>query len=300
MTDLGAVRAGRVQEIEASDVGPEDRTYWSVTTLLDVLDKPALRYWFRNTAIDTLLDIYDGRTEAGAYVLVDGRERVETTDRAKVRSYVGSRMYRRQGDTRSATQLGTDVHDAMERWTLDGRRPETDETVARYLDVIERDFLLPFRPSYEAAEMTVLHETWGYAGTLDAIVTVDGVRAVLDYKTSDADLDQHGKTKGPYPEVAMQLAAYRHAELSCWNAKRVTGGDRFYVIDPPAYAAAVPMPEIAAGYVLQVSPDRARLHPVACGPDVHAYFGHVLELASWTLGGVGRSAIKSPLIPPPT
>lgn len=296
MTDLAATRAGRVTEIEESDVRPEDATYWSVTTILDVLDKPGLRHWFRNAAIDALLAVYEGRNPAGAYVLRDGAERIETTDRRKVRSYVGSRMYRRDGE-RSATQLGTDVHDALERWTLDGRRPGVDATVARYLDVIERDFLGPFAPTFEAAEMTVLHETWAYAGTLDAIIVLDGRRYVLDWKTSDADLNDNGKNKGPYPEAALQLAAYRHAELSCWNAKRVTGGQRYYVIDPAARAAAVPLPEIHGGLIVQVSPERARVHPVSCGRDVHTYFGHVLELASWAFAE-SKSAIKPPLIAP--
>lgn len=293
---LGAFRTGRVEEIEEDEVPETAARYWSVTTILDVLDKPGLRYWFRNAAIDVLLDVYDGRNPAGAYQLRDGAERVETTSRKKVRSYVGSRMYRRDGE-RTATQLGIDVHDGLERWAIAGKRPGVDATVARYLDVVERDFFRAFRPTYEAAEMTVLHETWGYAGTLDAIVVIDGKRFVVDYKTSDVDVDDFGKNKGPYPEAALQIAAYRFAELSCWNAKRVTSGQRYYVIDDVARASAVPMPEIDGGLIVQVSPERARVHPVACGPDVHTYFGHVLELASWSFGA-SRSAVKPPLIPP--
>lgn len=297
MTLDDAVRTGRVVEIEEAEVPPDAATYLSVTTILDQLDKPGLRYWFRNAAIDALLDMYEGRNPAGAYELRDGSERIETTDRRKVRAYVGSRMYRRDG-ARSATQLGTDVHDALEAWAIDGARPGADAVVSGYLDVVERDFFQAFRPTYEAAEMTVVHETWGYAGTLDAIVVIDGKRFVVDYKTSDVDLDDRGKNKGPYPEAALQVAAYRHAEISCWNAKRVTGGQRYYVIDEAARASAVPMPEVDGGLVVQVSPERARVHPVACGADVHTFFGHLLELASWSFGGGASSAVKSPLIPP--
>jgi PD-(D/E)XK nuclease superfamily protein len=290
-------RTGRVTEISEDEVTPDDRTYWSVTTLLDILAKDALLYWMRNTAIDTLLAVYQGRTEEGAYILQDGPERIQTTDLAKVRSYVGSRMYRRTKG-RSATQVGTEVHDAMETWALEGHRPVTDDEISPYLDALERDWLLAFRPSYEAAEMTVVHETWGYAGTLDAIVTIGGKRYIVDYKSGATDLNERGRLRGPYPEAALQLAAYRHAELSLWNAKRVTGGQRYYVISPEARAAAVPMPDIAGGFVIQTSPERARVHPVACGPAVHAYFGHVLELASWAFVD-SRNAIHPPLIPPP-
>ena len=59
--------------------------------------------------------------------------------------------------------------------------------------------------------MKVYSRTFGFAGTLDAICTIAGRRGLLDIKTGRS---------GVYPEVALQLAAYAHAD--------------FCVIDPNA------------------------------------------------------------------
>ena len=75
-----------------------------------------------------------------------------------------------------------------------------------------------FQPRYKAAEMTVYHPTYGYAGQLDAVLELDdplGGRPLVllgDYKSSAEPLDSRGKPRTPYPEQnALQLAAYRAA-----------------------------------------------------------------------------------------
>jgi hypothetical protein len=65
------------------------------------------------------------------------------------------------------------------------------------------NFLADFQPIYEATEASVYNRTERYAGTLDAIATIQGRKLVLDAKTG----------KAVYPEVALQLAAYRYAEF---------------------------------------------------------------------------------------
>jgi len=54
------------------------------------------------------------------------------------------------------------------------------------------------------AEAPVFNRTQHYAGTLDGVVEIGGRTLVLDVKTS---------ARGIYPEIGMQLAAYRFAEF---------------------------------------------------------------------------------------
>jgi hypothetical protein len=107
-----------------------------------------------------------------------------------------------------------------------------------------------------------------YAGTLDAILHLPkhvdlfgNGHVVVDYKTS---------AKGPYPEVALQLAAYRNAD--------------FAVL---ADGTKVDIPEITGGAVLSiVPPDPCKLIEVDCGPGVFDVFLAIQEVyRNWFVKG---------------
>jgi hypothetical protein len=289
-------------KIDADQVAAQDLRYWSVTTLIGVLDKPALVHWARNSAIDAALRSIRGRESIGEshdpyWHLADGNDELRTTDHKQAAAFVRRLVFERGG--RSETKLGQDAHKAFERWVFDGRRPDlsADPEVDQLCDVLERDWFERFHPVYEAAELTVVHPAWGYAGTLDAIVRMpDGRLYVADYKTSRDEYDPQGNPKGPYPEVCLQLAAYRYALGAVLRCRAVEEWSRrFYVFDPDDVADLAPLPEIAGGLVIRVSPERARVHPVSCGLDVHTYFAHVIEVARWSLGDSKR-AILPPLV----
>jgi hypothetical protein len=64
-------------------------------------------------------------------------------------------------------------------------------------------FLADWTPHYVMTEASVFNTTEKYAGTLDAIVHMNDARYLMDVKSG----------KGVYPEVGLQLAAYRYAEF---------------------------------------------------------------------------------------
>lgn len=105
-------------------------------------------------------------------------------------------------------------------------------------------------------ERTVLNPEYGYAGTLDATVLIDGRTYLLDYKTG-----------GVYETVALQLAAYRYAthevdgDVSRKRAMRVDGG-----------------------CVLQLKPASHKLHFVRCDESTFDVFLKALDLATWRDG----------------
>lgn len=68
------------------------------------------------------------------------------------------------------------------------------EMIGRYAEFMQR-----YSPKIVASEMNIVSESLGYAGTLDRIIDIDGIRILLDIKTSNAI----------YPFYWCQLAAYR-------------------------------------------------------------------------------------------
>lgn len=266
---------------------PEDQRLWSVTTIINALDRPALMYWAAEMAAECAVSVRGS---------LDARVREE--GEAAVVKWLRDARFRRPKDKRSATELGTAVHDACEAYAITGERPAVDDEVLPYVIQFEKWCQL-FQPAYEAAEMTVFSPTYGYAGTLDAIATVAGSRVLIDYKSTRKSWDDKGEPTTPYPETALQLAAYRFAELAAaWRPRRTEiFRRRYYLLGPSERSLAVPVPAVDAGLVLHLTPDHAIAYPVKCGPDMHEAFLFVLEAARFVFE-TSKHVYGSPLQPP--
>jgi hypothetical protein len=268
----------------------DDLRMWSVTTLIGVLDKPALVPW---AAIKT--------AEAAVDQMQAWQSRLEHEGRDAAIDYLKRARFRGKRGERSATELGTAVHQACEHAAIYGKfRPEdtSDPELVPFLRQF-RQFLRDFQPEYVAAEVTVFNPSFGYAGTCDAFMKIDGVCYVTDYKTSRESNDARGNPKGPYPEVALQLAAYRHAELAAvWRARQSeVMKRRYYLLNAVERAMAVPVPKADHGLVVYLTPDRYALHPVRCDEGIFDLFLAVVDAARFVLD-VGKDVVGRPLIPP--
>jgi hypothetical protein len=169
-----------------------------------------------------------------------------------------------------AASLGDLVHAAVEAHATGRPRPQLPPQAGPYLAAFEQ-FLADHRPVFVASEQTVYSRRYGYAGTLDAICELParGGLVLLDVKTG----------KGIYPEVALQLAAYAHAEF----IGRPDGTEQ-------------PIPAIAAGAVLHLRPGGHELVDVPIGQAVLeaflaalAVFRWATDLAPSVLSGAGRN-----------
>ncbi len=152
---------------------------------------------------------------------------------------------------KSAT-TGSDIHALAESITLGHDVTVTEEQapfVAAY-----RAWVSDFAPEFLAAEEMVCSETFGYAGTLDAICRIAGETWLIDYKTS----------KGVYPETALQLAAYGRAEFIGRAG------------DPTRYA----LPEIDQYAVLHIRPEGYELVPFDVDGAFEAFLA-AKALADW-------------------
>lgn len=251
---------------------------WSVTTLMgEGLPKPALLGWAVKVTAEWAVDNVDAiKATAGS----DREAAVDMVKRCRFRQ------------TAEATARGSEVHRVAESYNL-GAPVEATEEIRPYVDQYRR-FLDDHQPTFEAAEAAVFNLTYHYAGTLDAIVNLDGARYVLDMKTTARP--PGGGARPPYPDVALQLAAYGHAELVGVDPLRETtaGGKRYYVFDEAL--DTTPMPEIEGALALVVSPFDYQLVPVRYDEETWASFLYVREVARWQLE-LAKTAIGPTVAP---
>lgn len=266
---------------------PEPLQLWSATTLIsNGLPKPALVGWAAKM------------TAEYALTNLDMLKTVAESDRdGAMKLLTGARFKKNE---RAATR-GTDVHAAIEQIIL-GVEPAIEGEAAPYIEQF-RKFQDEHRPEYMLAEAPVYNPEHGYAGTLDGVVRfAQPIKAgkagpfVLDVKTTDKR-KRDGK-RPPYPEVALQLTAYRRAQLVGLDAavKVEKRSDRFYSFDP-GMTRTEPMVETEGGLCLVVSPYDYELVPIRTDEAVWQSFLHVAEAARWTLE-TSRGVIGKPIAPP--
>jgi hypothetical protein len=243
---------------------------------------------------------------------------VEESGRDEAAKWLRDARFRSPKTRLSAADLGTATHKVCETYALTGTRPDRDfitelvaqkgsrqldvksevETVDRMLNQFD-GWLQRFTPSYQATEVTVYSPTYGYAGQADGFLTIDGVRFLIDYKTTRDPFDSRGKLKTPYPEqVALQLSAYRHAEAAAvWRPRRFEKfRRRYYLLSATERELAVAVPEVDTGLVIQLSPESCESYPIRCDEEVHTAFLYVLEAFRW-LQETSKTVMRDPLTP---
>lgn len=213
-----------------------------VTSVLNMLPKGFLTFWAAKITAETAVDSLD--------ILATLVQR----DRAGAIDYLKN-AHRRF--TSQAATLGSDVHDLFEKMArgerVNPRHIHSDLVpfaahFAAWLDEVQPQFL--------HLEETVWSDTYGYAGSFDAIAVIDGETVIIDWKTTRS---------GVHEEVALQLKAYAAA-------------DRIILA---ATGESVPLPRIDAAAVLHVRPEGAELVPVDCSDDLFEVFLALIKIFDW-------------------
>lgn len=283
------------EPLEVSKPDTDDLSLWSVTTIIGVLDKPALLYWAAEQTANAAIDSVN-----------TWQAMAEDEGRDAAVKWLRDARNRRPKDRLSDAALGTVVHKMCETYALTGVRPDrvfAEQIVADAFqssvtqDAVDAEvhtaglmlnqfdgWLQRAQPSYQATEVCVYSPLYGYAGQCDAFLTVDRVRFIADYKSSRKPRDSRGQLKRPYAEsVALQLAAYRQAEYAAvWRPRRMEKFKRrYYLLSEAERELAVPVPEVDTGLVIQITPEHCESHPIECGPDVHRAFLYCIEAFRW-------------------
>jgi hypothetical protein len=170
-----------------------------VTTVLGVIDKPALIPWAARAA-----------AEATAAAIVDGGQPA-----AQAIEIGRKAPFQRRQD---AADAGTQAHACVEAHYAGEPWPEDASDAARACAqrVIDHIAARGYRVIASEWNSSIFDVGEGWGGTLDFIVEREGLVFVADLKTG----------KGAFDEVVPQLAAYRHL----WDLSRddrehlITGG----------------------------------------------------------------------------
>lgn len=226
---------------------PDGTKLPSVTTVLGVaLNKPALPGWAAKVVAEQAM------AELPRLV------RMSRTAKDDAIKFLKGQPYKQRDEAASA---GTRAHALAESYILQQpyEVPAPDSDLGRTLGQFVR-FLEEWKPEFEATEATVVNKTIGYAGTLDAIARVPALGnrlMVWDWKTSRT---------GPYPEWALQIAAYSRAE-SMWLAD----------------GTEVEMPKIEGAAILRLRPEFYAVHEVTQDLDaLVATFMSARDVAMWS------------------
>lgn len=214
--------------------------FWSVTTVLDALPKPALMYWAAKLVAEFSVDNLDTLKSLDRTAAVQLAKGAPNRDRDK------------------KADVGTAVHEAVEALILDKPLPDWDATVAKHMDQFLQ-FVKDFDVHFEASEAQVFNRTERYAGTFDFTAVIPklpslgyaGPKCLGDVKTG----------KGIYPEVALQLSAYANGEF----------------IGLPN-GTEIEMPIFDVGAALHLRPNKYALVPVRIDEEVFLAFKYVREV----------------------
>lgn len=202
------------------------------------------------------------------------RQFVEDKDREGAVKFLRDQPWAK---TKTAAARGTDVHKAAETFALGGT-PDVEPHILPFVEQYRR-FLDEHQPEFLMAEAPVYNPTYGYAGTSDGVVRLQGSEVVFDIKTTQHAPDS-GKSRPPFPEVALQLVAYRRAEfVGVLAEQRYSAGKRYYVFDPDA--SHEPMPATEGAVCVVVSPFDYMIVPVRTDDEVWLAWRHVMEAARW-------------------
>lgn len=283
------------QPLDVKKAEADDLRLWSVTTILSVFDKPGLIYWAAGLTADAALDD-----------LTFVQQMLERRGRDETWKWLRDARFRRPKDSLSDAEFGTQFHALAEEYTLTGVKPTpTREVFKADLDLAVAcldqfdAWLQRYQPEYLATEVTVYNATYGYAGTCDCFLSIDGVPLIGDYKSSKKSKDGQGRPTTLYPEVALQLAAYRYAEVAAvWRARRFESfRRRYYLLSAAEQDQGVPVPEVVGGVGIKVTPEHCTAYAVKCDEEVFDAFLYVLEAARWAFD-LSQRVLGEPLVAP--
>jgi hypothetical protein len=224
----------------------------SVTTVIsEGIPKPALYKWLVKKGVE--------KAVANRIILAEMSD-TEALDFLSDKGY---------SDTGPAA-LGSRVHKIAEN-IIKGETHTIAPDDRGYVDSFNA-FMADWQPTYVETEATVFSRQYGYAGTMDGKVMIDGKTYIMDIKTG----------KSVWPEVALQLAAYRYADF----IGRAGGRE-----DPNT--------PCNGGLVLHLRPRGYELRPVDCGPEVLDAFLSALDIWHWSKVG-SASVLKGAIVPAQT
>lgn len=244
-----------------------------VTSIIGVLDKPALVNWAANITAGHAVDHWDRLSG------MPPSKRLAELEKARYQA------------NKEATVRGKRIHALAERLAR-GEAVESDDLSLTRAAEAYAQLLDDWQLEPVLLEGSCVHYGYQYAGTLDGIMTSPKLgRLIVDVKTG----------KRAYSEVALQLAAYRYAEdyLAEVERRGPRGGKL------PSEWVPRPMPQVDGAAVIWIeretdeSPAAAHLLPVQAGEAEWETFIYLREIYSSWIERTGYNHRSKPTYSPP-
>lgn len=219
--------------------------YPGVTSVIGMLPKPFLAFWQAKMVAELAVDS------------LEFIEQMAQRDRDGAIQYLKGAANRY---TKHRAGIGSQAHDLFERMIRGERLARVHPDMAPYQRHFG-EFLDLVQPELVRAEDVAWSDEHEYAGSFDAVLRLrlddqgrpdpagDPALVMTDWKTS----------KSTYPEVALQMAAYAHAD---------------FIIAPDG--SREPMPEFDGACVLHITDETWAFKPVRI--DQSDVFEHFLSL----------------------
>lgn len=215
----------------------DGRKVYGVTTVCNTLPKDALTKWAATCAADEAINHWD---DLAALPPSERHSRI---------------LWAHRNTVKSAATRGTRIH-ALGEQLANGDQVDVPDEIAGPVTAYAK-FLDRWDIEVVATETPVGSPRYGYAGTADAWATIgklDNLSVLLDLKTG----------KGVYESTALQLAAYRFAEL--WQ---------------PDKGVEELLPAVDDVFVAHILPDDVRLLPVTADADTFRAFLYLMQTRRW-------------------
>jgi len=161
---------------------------WGVTSIIGILDKPALMYWAVNQAMEYL------QRELKPGIALDEVE---------IKSILAEAKRAHTVKKNKATDIGTMTHGWIEKYIKAAtkreklpKRPvnkEMNNAIDCFFNWMKKN-----KAKFISSERKIYSKKYKYAGMVDLDVKINGKRTVVDIKTSN----------GIYPEYFLQGVAY--------------------------------------------------------------------------------------------
>lgn len=163
-----------------------DQKLPSVTTVLNILNKPALMYWSVNCCCDYILQKHNHLTS--------------------LNDTINSARKAWRSVQREALEIGTEVHEKIHLYLTLNKEPKIENSAVLSAFIAFLEWKEKHKLEIIECEKKVYHEN--YAGTADLICMLNGKRTLIDFKSS----------KDIYNEYIYQVAAYASAyNYTCAN-----------------------------------------------------------------------------------
>ena len=197
--DGEVVELGFDDRLHAYRIEPDLELIPSVTQTMDVISKPALIPWALKEGVEWLAgNLFFDRETKHKHIFHTKGVGIDFLTKGIKGAY--------RNTSSSAINIGTVTHRWVEeaiRWKLEGGDPPIMPKQEEAQTAIEAfsAWVSGNDVEWHSAERKVYHRKYKYAGTVDAVATINGEYSVIDWKTS----------KAVYPEYYLQVAAYAKA-----------------------------------------------------------------------------------------